>query len=216
MNAPTLVRRVRRRVLAHRRALAALCAVLAVGALVRATAAPPPPVRAVPVAAHDLAAGTLVQRSDLTTETFTPGSVPAGTLLDPSAAVGRRTAGPVRAGEPLTDVRLLDDGLLAAYPGTVAAPVRIDDRGQVALLRVGDRIDILAARSAPGGFAADGPPPPATVLARDVPVIAIPPRRDRSAQSASGALVVVAVPDKTAAIVAGASVSSFLSVVLDR
>ena len=54
-------------------------------------------------------------------------------------------AGPVRAGEPLTDVRLVGASLAAAYPGAVAVPVRLPDAGMAALLRVGDRIDLVAA-----------------------------------------------------------------------
>ncbi|MGZ4467702.1 MAG: Flp pilus assembly protein CpaB [Nocardioidaceae bacterium] len=204
-----LARRARRSVLAHRRPLAALCAALAVGATVRAQAAPPPAEVVVLVAAHDLGGGVPVRPSDLTTRRFAPGSVPAGVLAGPAAAVGRTTVAPVRAGEPLTDVRLLSHGLLAGYPGSVAAPVRIGDPASVALVRVGDRVDVLAAD--PQG---DGE---AEVVAADAPVIALPRRSaDAGTDLVSGALVVLAVPDATARRLAGAGVTSFLSVTLNR
>lgn len=203
------LRRLRRAVLAHRRGLASLCAVLAVGATLRAHAVPPPPRVPVLVAAHDLGSGALVTADDLVTRSFTPESVPAGTLRR-AALLGRTTAAPVRAGEPLTDVRLVGPGLLAGYPGAVAVPVRIGDPAAVRLLEVGDRVDVLAADPQGSG--------PAAVVAAGAPVVALP----RGAASGSGtdlvsgALVVLAVPDATARRLAGAAVSTFLSVTLSR
>lgn len=204
-----LARTLRRSVLAHRRPLAALCAALAVGAAVSAQAAPPPPRVRVLVAAHDLASGAVLGRADLTTRAFAPGSVPTGVLPAAGAALGRTTAAPVRAGEPLTDVRLLSRGLLAGYPGTVAAPVRIGDPAAVRLLRVGDRVDVLAADPQGSG--------PATLVAPDAPVVALPARSsEQGSDLVSGALVVLAVPDGTARQLAGAAVTSLLSVTISR
>ncbi len=120
--------------------------------------------------------------------------------------VGRTTAAPVRAGEPITDVRLVSGSMLAAYPGLVAAPVRIGDPGAVGLLRVGDRVDVLAAD--PRGATE------ATVVAADAPVIAIPGQRGPESVNTSGGLVVLAITDKTAQAVAAASVSRYLSIVI--
>jgi len=203
------LRRTRRAVLAHRRLLAALCAVLAVGATLRAQAAPPPPRVPVLVAAHDLGSGALVTAGDLTTRSFAPGSVPAG-VLGRASILGRTTAAPVRAGEPVTDVRLVTRDLLAGYPGTVAVPVRIGDPAAVRLLRVGDRVDVLAADPQATG--------PAVLVAADAPVVALPRgvARGGGTDLVSGALVVLAVPDPTARRLAGAAVSTFLSVTLSR
>jgi hypothetical protein len=44
---------------------------------------------------------------------------------------GRTLAGPVRAGEPVTDVRLVSPSLAAGYPGRVLVPVRIADADQI-------------------------------------------------------------------------------------
>ncbi len=162
------------------------------------------------VASRDLPGGTVLQPGDLTRAGFAPDSVPAGTV--PSAgAVGRTTAIPLRRGEPITDVRLLAAPLLADYPGMVAAPVRIGDPDAVRLLHVGDVVDVIGADPQTGS---------ATTVADDAPVIAIPTPSERTtgleAGTVSGALVVLAVPDRTAHALAGAGVSSYLSVVLNR
>ena len=64
--------------------------------------------------------------------------------------MGRTLAAPLREGEPVTDVRVVAEGLLAGYPSLVAAPVRIADAGAVRLLRVGDRVDVVATDPANG------------------------------------------------------------------
>ena len=78
------------------------------------------------------------------------GAGPSGALASVADLPGRPLAGPVRAGEPLTDVRLLGPALLDALPGDaeerVAVPVRLADAGVTQLLAVGDRVDVLAAR----------------------------------------------------------------------
>src|SRR3954469_6825131 len=117
-------RRVRRAVLRRRRLLAALCALVAVWAGVRATAAAPPARVAVTVAAHDLGAGTVLRPSDLTSVGFAPGTVPSGHIRDP---VGRRLAGPLRRGQPITDTALLGAALVSDRSDLVALPVRLPD-----------------------------------------------------------------------------------------
>ncbi|MGZ4426912.1 MAG: Flp pilus assembly protein CpaB [Nocardioidaceae bacterium] len=206
-------RRFRRAVLARRRLLAALCAAGAVAAGLQATSVPPPATASVLTAARDLPAGAVLGAGDLTWTAFAPGSVPAGVLHDEADAVGRTTAAPLRRGEPLTDVRLVTGSLLRGYPGMVAAPVRIGDPGSVALLRVGDHVDVVAAD--PQGRNA------ATVVAAHAAVVAIPrERRDALASSpggtSGGGLVVLAVPETTAQDLAEHAVSTFLSVLIDR
>ncbi|QWZ08324.1 hypothetical protein KRR39_00150 [Nocardioides panacis] len=204
---PASLRRLRRVALTHRRPLTALCAAVAVAAALQANAAPPPPRTLVLTAARDLPAGTVVRSGDLVRTPFDPGSVPAG-VLPAAAAVGRTTTGPVRAGEAVTDARLVTRSLLAGYPGLVAVPVRIGDPAAVRLLRVGDRVDLLAAD--PQSDSA------ARLVGRDAPVLAIPRAGPESPGLTSGALVVLGVPDLTAPTVAQASVTAFLSVVLTR
>lgn len=199
-------RRARRAVLARRRLLAAACAALAVATALQANAAPAPPTRRVLVAARDIPAGVPVDAEDLTTGDFAPENVPDGAVR-PAEALGRTTVGPVRKGEPLTDVRLLQESLLDGYPGMVAAPVRIGDPGAVELLRVGDRVDVLAADPQAGD---------AHVLVTDARVVAIPRPEETGPTLTSGALVVLAIPAQSAPSVAAAGVSAFLSVVVAR
>ena len=202
------LRRLRRTVLARRRSLAALCAAVAVAAALQAGSAPPAPRTLVLTAAHDLAAGVVVGAGDLRRVAYDPDSVPSGTFPSASEVVGRTTTGPMRAGEPLTDARLVGAALLVHYPGLVAVPVRIGDPGAVRLLNVGDRVDLLAADPR-GDRAAD-------VVGRDVPVLAIPRPGADGTGLTNGALVVLGMPDASARTVAQASVASFLSVVLTR
>jgi len=204
-------RRVRRAVLGRRRLLAALFAALAVAAALRAVTGPPPATTLVLTAARDLPSGSVLRPGDLRAVEFATGSVPAG-VLGARDLVGRTTASPLRAGEPLTDVRLVRGSLLEGYPGLVAAPVRIGDAEAVRLLRVGDRIDLLAAD--PQGS------PEADVIAEAAPVIALPGGRQRSRFSSSdgsgGALVIVAVTAETARRVAESGVSAFITMVIRR
>ncbi len=204
----SFLRRIRRAVLARRRVLAAVFAALAVATALRANAEPPPPRVPVLVASQDIPAGSTLTAEDVATARFAPGTVPDGVVESAPDAVGRTTVGPVRAGEPLTDVRLLGTGLLSRYPGSVAAPVRLGDRATVDLLRVGDRIDILAADPSGSG--------PAVLAASDVPVLAVPPARDAGAGLTRGGLILVAVSDETARTLAGHAVTSFLSAVIVR
>ena len=202
---PRRLRRLRARILAHRRPLAAALAALAVAAALQANAAPPPALVPVLTAARDLAPGTTVAGDDVARVGFAPGTVPDG-ALSLSDVAGRTTVGPVRRGEPLTDARVLDQDLLERYPGSVAVPVRVGDAASVELLRVGDRISILAADPQQAG--------PAAVLAESVPVLAVPARRRADAAVTSGALVLVAADPVTARDLAGAAVASYLSVLL--
>ncbi|MBA2463571.1 MAG: pilus assembly protein CpaB [Nocardioidaceae bacterium] len=204
--APAVLRRLRRTVLAHRRGLAAVCVGLAVAAGLQSQAAPAARTVSVLVAAHDLGGGVVVRPRDLAVVPFEPESVPSGAVGSTTEALGRTTVGAVRAGEPLTDVRLLGAGLLGQQPGSVAAPVRIGDADALDLLRVGDRIDILAADPRRRSDA--------VVVAEDVPVLAVPSGGRTDQGLLSGGLLVVAVPEATALGLAGLGVSSFLSFVL--
>lgn len=198
------LRRLRRAVLARRRPLAALTAAAAVLVGLQASAAPPTPTRDVLVAARDLPAGTVVGRADLARAAFLPDSVPAGSASSVGAVLGRTTTGPVRRGEPLTDARVVSGSLLDGYPGRVAAPVRVADPGAVGLLRPGDLVDVIAAD--PRGRSE------AAVVASSVPVVALP--EAEGSALATGGLVVLAVDEATARVLAAASVSSHLSVVI--
>ncbi len=198
-------RAVRRVVLARRRPLAALLAAAAVVAGVHELRPPPPAVEAVLTAARDLPAGATLGRDDLATVDYAAGTAPVGLADD---AVGRVLAAPVRAGEPLTDVRLVGAPLAAAYPGSVTVPVRLPDAGMAALLRVGDRIDLVAAD--PQGSVA-------RVVATDLAVVALPEPDDEATSSGlPGRLVLLAAPEAVREELAQAAVTGFLTFTYSR
>ncbi|MGY2700426.1 SAF domain-containing protein [Nocardioides sp. HB32] len=196
-----ILRPVRRAVLARRRLLAALLTAVAVATgLHAATATPPPEVRVV-VAARDLPSGTVLGDDDLRTVGFRPGSVPAGVAAAPA---GRTLAAPLRAGEPVTDVRLVGPSLTEGYPGLAAVPVRLPDAAMADLLAVGDRVDLVSADPQGSG---------ATVVASGVPVLALPAGDGEvGAAGLTGRLVVVGAAPADVARIADASVRTFLTV----
>ncbi|MFE7766868.1 hypothetical protein [Streptomyces sp. NPDC057438] len=124
-------------------------------------------------------------------------AVTAAALLVTGA--GPRETGRVR-GHPVAD----PVPERPASVGTVTAPVRIADGATVRLLRPGDRVDVIAAEESATGAGA------ARIVARGARVSKVP-----AADAAeSGALVVLTVPRRTAARLAGAGATSRLAVTL--
>ncbi|WP_427889207.1 SAF domain-containing protein [Kribbella sp. GL6] len=200
MNFSSLFRDLLRAARWHRRLLAGATAAAAVYFGLLALSPAPPPTVKVLAAARDLTGGAPPTRADVRTVELPPGAVPAGALRPGSELTTRVLSGPVRAGEPLTDVRFLAPP--AVPSGSVAYPFHVDDADITALLRVGDRVNLYAA----GGTNADA----ATLLARSVVVVALPAPRS----GASGALVVVATAPDVATRLAQASTNSRISVAL--
>ena len=186
----------------HRALLAAGLAAASVASGLSAVAPAGPDTVAVLTAAHDLPAGAVLAPADLTPVALPVGLVPQGALTEAAGAAGRVVAGPVRRGEPLTDVRLLGASLLPAG-SQVAAPVRLAEPATGALVQAGDVVDVLSA-SPEGGAAAD-------VVATRLAVLSVP---DLSDAAGEGALVVVAASRSTAARLAAAAVTGRLSLVV--
>lgn len=225
--------RVHRLLARRRRLVASVLAGLAVLCALSVLRPPVPATVLVLAAARDLAPGSALAVADLRSVALPPAAVPAGALRPGAAVLGRLVAGPVRSGEPLTDVRLVGPALLDALsPGSVAVPVRFADPGAVALLRPGDRIDVLATAEHPAlsppppGAPPDGPAPPvaapgAAVVATDVVVVTIPGAAIDPADPAAppppaafggdGSLVVVACTPAVARALAAAAASGRLS-----
>jgi len=199
-----LRRGLRRAVLARRRSLAAACAGVAMLAGIHAARPQPAPTVAVRVAAHDLASGTVLSDDDLVVRRYPSSVAPPGSV---GHVVGRTLAAPVRAGEPVTDVRLVAPSLVAGYPGRVALPVRVADADAVALLRVGDRVSLVAADPRGGT---------ATYVAIDVPVLALPNPDSEAPEAAQlpGRLVVVGSFPTDVDQIAGAAATDLLSLVI--
>jgi pilus assembly protein CpaB len=209
------LRELGRAMLWHRRLLAAGLAAAAVAAALTVLAPEPPSTVEVLAASRDLTGGSALQADDLDTVALPPGSVPDGTVRERSAVEGRVLAGPIRRGEPITDVRLVGRELLAAYATRgerlVATPVRIADAGAAGLLRPGDVVDVLAAET--GEHATDR----VSAVATEVRVLTVPQAADDGPLAAGpgladGALVVLATTSEVAALLARAAVTSRLSV----
>lgn len=203
MRTPPALRRkaraLRRAVLARRRPLAALLVALAVFIGLRATVGPAPPTVAVPVAAHDLPAGSHLTSDDVTLEQWPAALVPAGLG---QSAVGQLLASPVRRGEPLTDARVVGARLADAHRELTVMPLRLPDAAVVELLQVGDRIDLSAVDPETGETEA---------LASDVLVLAIPPP-DGVDASLAGRLIVAGIDPTSADAAAGAALREFITV----
>jgi Flp pilus assembly protein CpaB len=189
-----------------RRVVAGLLTVLALGLALRpvpdAESARGADVVAVVVAAHDLPAGTVLTAADLAVARYPPDAVPAGAAAEPAMLLRRLVAGSVRAREPITDARLVGPGLTSLLPeGQVAAPVRLADLAVAALVRSGDRVDVLA--TAPDAEAAEVVVGGALVLAAN-----------GSDEAAGGGLLMLAVDADTAARLAAVATTATLTVTL--
>lgn len=192
---------LRRALLVRRRLLSALCAAVAVLAALRALAPPAPPSVEALVAARGLAAGAVVEEGDVVTQSLPPTAVPPDAARSP---VGRTLASPVGAGEVVTEARLVGPSLLEGRTGAVALPVRVPDADVVALLRVGDRIDLFVADPA----AAE---PTGRRVLEAALVLALPTPGQRTSD---GRLVVVATTPDQAAQVSGHAARGLLTVAL--
>ncbi len=200
-------RELRRAVSWHRRLLAAGLAAIAVAAGIHAVEPAEPVTVPVLVAARDLAAGVPLAAADLEVRALPEALVPLGVLQPGDETVGRLLTGAVRAGETLTDVRLLGPSLVDGLgAGAVATPVRVADAGVVGLVRPGDRVDVLATPAT-----LDAEVGATHVAASGVIVVAIP---DPSTPGGfgDGALLVLATSPQTAADLAAATVTSRLSI----
>lgn len=205
----TARRGVRRAVRRHRRLLAAGLLAVAVVAGLRSVAPPPAPTAPVLVAGADLAAGEVLAPDDLAVVDvpLTDPGPPDGALVAAGPAIGRTLAAPLRRGEAVTDVRLVQPSLLDGYPGLVAVPVRVPDAGAVALLAVGDRVDLVATDPRAGT---------STVVAAAAPVLALPADEPSAGAGSSpgGALVVLGASPSAAPMLAGAGATAQLAVAL--
>ena len=198
-----------RRTLLVRRTAALLLATLALALALRpADAGSRGPVV---VAARDLASGTALTSADLALATWPGDLVPAGVLTAPADGTGRVLAGAARAGEPITDIRLVGPdaaGRVSGRPDDAAVPIRLADPDVARLLEPGSRVDVVTPAS-------DGDRP--VVLAADASVLTVVAAEADTispGQGARGRLVLVALPRADAARVAAAALSEQVAVTL--
>jgi pilus assembly protein CpaB len=154
----------------------------------------PPPMMAggdVLVAAHNVAAGTILRSEDLRWQKWPDDGLDANFLVREKGAslqtdaVGRVVLRGLSAGEPLTAQRLLkpgDAGFLAAAltPGMRAMSIRIDAvSGNAGFIMPGDKVDVVLSEHYPVHYGAndEGAKPTqkqvSSVLLHDIRVLAI-------------------------------------------
>jgi pilus assembly protein CpaB len=159
------------------------------------------------VTARDLPAGVVLTRSDLRVASLPAAAVPAGAARDLPPLLGRTVAGPVRRGETVTDARLVGPGLTTGLgpQESAAVPVRLADAEAAALVRPGDRVDVLGAP-----VDTDGTPGArdAVEVATGVRVLAVL----RGHDATDGVVVVVATTAAVARRLAGAATRHRLTV----
>jgi Flp pilus assembly protein CpaB len=191
----------------HRRGLAALSAAVAVLALIVAVRPAPTPTTPIVVATRDLPAGAVPGPTDVALVDMPIALRPTGVLRAVRQTEGVALTGPLRRGEPVTDVRVARPGG-GPDAGTVVLPARFADADAVAVLRPGDRIDVLAAP-------ADRQPGPARLIASDAAVVARPSAAPTAA-STTGALLILEVRRSVAAELAGVATGPTLTYTIRR
>lgn len=201
----------------HRRAVAAGLFALAALSMARTLAQDARPATIdVAIAAKAIAAGSVIDAGDLATVQFPEEAAPAA-LLNTAALIGRRAAGPIPAGDPVTPSRLVGPDLLDPGDGSVIAPVRLSDDRAASLLRPGDIVDVLAAQQSTIGSSATTQAETAVEGAR---VLAVPGTQTDGGsllgggRNDGGGLILLAVDDDAAARLAGAAANARLSVVI--
>lgn len=183
---------IRRFVYLHHRLLAAVFAGLAVLSGLSALRQDPEGERVV-VARHDLASGHVIEESDVRVVHL---ATAPDHVLTSAAVIGRRVAGPMRSGEPLTDYRVLRPDALEGYgKGAVLTSVPLPDATQLTGVQVGDRIDVIAVD--PQGESK------AEVVARDVEVVTLP-----SGEEADALALGIVTTERVALDLASASLES--------
>lgn len=125
----------------HRRRLAAVAAAIAVGATIMAVRPTPQETVDVVVANDDLPSGLTLSEQHLRRVGWPPDAVPSRAVTDPSLLIGRTVAAPVTAGSALTEVSVVSSHITA--DDGVLVPVTVSDPSVLAILQVGDRIDVL-------------------------------------------------------------------------
>lgn len=182
----------------------------------------------------NLPAGHLVQKGDVALTAVPVAAVVPGNATDLDSVIGRVTAAPLVAGEPIADRRLVGPSLVAAMNDSgddpanpvVITTVDLADSSSAALARHGDLVDIISAHRS-SDLSSDKQHQ-ATVVASAARVVALvepdsasslgesvgnfgsaTPRANRS-----GSLLLVAVPRSVAAELMAAGVDQKLAIVV--
>ena len=160
------------------------------------------------VAARPLPPGTVLTGADLTVINVAPELVPEGAFTSTDALLGRCMSIGLTRGTPLTTAALGPEGLADHSAGEVLVPFRVRDPDVAALLRLGDRLTIVA--TTPEGIS--------LTVAEHIRVAQLPAADSGGgflgSSGASGALIVVAAPRETARQLAAAG-DQWLGVIIE-
>lgn len=152
------------------------------------------------VASRDISPGIELTSEDVRVDLVSSTTRPDGSITDVSSAIGSIPAGPIRRGEVITDVRLLNSRLADAAAGPEAriVPLHLADGALLDLVRAGDVVDVLAAP-------AEGALTPRVVATGAVVVMVSP--KPKTAAPSDDRVILVALPAVTANAVAAASLT---------
>jgi len=193
-----------------RRILAAALFLAAAMLAMRPAAAQSVPESPVIVSARDIAAGSVLRPADVRVVRLPDSMRPAGTLSAVESVDGRLLAGAARAGEPITDARLVGAAAGPTGPGVPRSsivPVRLADAGVATLLHPGARVDVVTAP-------ADGGRELLAEMATVVTVIAPDTEPSHGASRKDGSLVLLELPSDRATQVAAVSLERPVTVTL--
>jgi len=191
----------------HRRGIGLLALCVALIAGLGAALRPQTDPVALVVAARPLSPGATLAAGDLAVIMVTDAQVPDGAFSDPKEVIGRPLVIGLTKGTPVTTAVLTSDALADHDAGEVLVPFRVKDADVATLLRVGDRITLVA--STPEGVT--------ETVAEHLRVARLPSSASgglMSSSSSSGALIVVAASRSVAQQVAGVS-DQWLGVIIE-
>ncbi|MFW6597396.1 SAF domain-containing protein [Propionibacteriaceae bacterium Y2011] len=199
---------LRRAVSWHRRKLAVLAAVVTVVATITVVNPAPPPSTEVVVTTTALPGGRTLTADDLRLVAMPVGLVPEQVVTDPATVVGRVLTAPLPAGQVITELSVVSPRMTGPEDGLVVAPLRLADADVVAMLAVGDFVDVLAADPQVGS---------SEVVAERARVAAITAGAEAgplgTGGTDAGRLVLVEVTPQVARGLAAASVNARLTIV---
>lgn len=188
----------------HRRAIAALCAGLAVYLLAQQFASPARDGTSVVVLAAEVAAGQRLTADDLTLATLPPSTVPDGSYETAEDLLGAALALSLPRGTPLHPSLL--SGSRTVGPGRALVPIAVNDGRLLSVLRPGDQVSLVVGT---GDVAAP--------VSADARVSSIPAEEETGSLSVGGGrggLVLMDVPEADASAVAMLGQSGQLGIVI--
>lgn len=171
----------------------------------RAVAAAPSPVV---VTARNLPAGSILRAGDLQLTRWSPEQIPPRAMRSLDQAIGATIAAGMDRGEPITTARIRGPGITTGLAtGLVAVTVTISGPSTLALIRAGDRVDLLATTPADTDAVAS-----ARVVASAVRVLAVLASHSSTTDDQAAGLVVAV--SRTAALSIASVVDGSLTATL--